>query len=69
MALILSMASLITKFFGKIDTWRAQLLIAALQVPVILLVTANNLSSGIILLGIVFIMIFVASRRESPFFL
>ncbi|HIZ43384.1 MAG TPA: putative lipid II flippase FtsW [Firmicutes bacterium] len=66
-ALILSMASLITKFFGKIDTWRAQLLIAALQVPVILLVTANNLSSGIILLGIVFIMIFVASRRKVRF--
>ncbi|MEI3175286.1 MAG: FtsW/RodA/SpoVE family cell cycle protein [Lachnospiraceae bacterium] len=35
----------------------------------ILLVTMNNLSSGIILTGIVFVMLFVASRKKLRFFL
>ena len=67
-ALILSMASLVNKFSRQIDTWRAQILIVALQVPIIFLVTDNNLSSGIILLGIVFVVLFVASRKKLRFF-
>lgn len=68
-ALILSMASLITRFSKKIDLWRLQILLVVVQAPLIVLVTDNNLSSGIILLGIVFLMIFVASRKKLRFFL
>ena len=67
-ALILSMASLVNKFSKQIDTWRAQILIVVLQAPIILLVTDNNLSSGIILVGIVFVVLFVASRKKMRFF-
>ena len=68
-AVILSMASLVNKFTRKIDTWKAQLLILILQAPLILLVADNNLSSGIILLGIVFVVLFVASRKKLRFFM
>ena len=68
-AVILSMASLVNKFSRKIDTWKAQLLILILQAPLILLVADNNLSSGIILLGIVFVVLFVASRKKLRFFM
>ena len=67
-ALILSMASLINKFSRKIDTWRLQILLVVIEAPLILLVTQNNLSSGIILLGIVFLTLFVASRKKLRFF-
>ncbi|MCI9487989.1 MAG: cell division protein FtsW [Lachnospiraceae bacterium] len=68
-ALILSMASLVNRFSKKIDLWRLQLLLVVIQAPLIFLVTDNNLSSGIILLGIVFLMIFVASRKKLRFFM
>ena len=68
-AVILSMASLVNKFSRKIDTWKAQLLILILQAPLILLVADNNLSSGIILLGIVFVVLFVGSRKKLRFFM
>ena len=68
-AVILSMASLVTRFSKKIDLWRLQLLLVVLQAPLIFLVTDNNLSSGIILLGIVFLMLFVASRKKLRFFM
>ncbi len=67
-ALILSMASLINRLSRKIDTWKAQILLVVIEAPLIFLVTDNNLSSGIILLGIVFIMLFVASRKKLRFF-
>ena len=67
-ALILSMAALINRFSKKIDLWKAQILLVAIEAPLILLVTDNNLSSGIILLGIVFVMLFVASRKKLRFF-
>lgn len=41
----------------------------ALSAPLALLVTANNLSSGIIICGIVFVMLFVACKIKWPFFL
>ena len=68
-ALILSTSSLINRFSKKIDLWRTMILIVAVQAPSILLVTMNNLSSGIILTGIVFVMLFVASRKKLRFFL
>ena len=68
-ALILSTSSLINRFSKKIDLWRTMILIVAVQAPSILLVTMNNLSSGIILTGIGFVMLFVASRKKLRFFL
>lgn len=68
-ALILSTSSLINRFSKKIDLWRTMILIVVVQAPSILLVTMNNLSSGIILTGIVFVMLFVASRKKLRFFL
>ena len=68
-ALILSTSSLINRFSKKIDLWRTMILIVAVQAPSILLATMNNLSSGIILTGIVFVMLFVASRKKLRFFL
>ena len=68
-ALILSTAALINRFSRKIDLWRTMILIVLVQAPSILLVTMNNLSSGIILAGIVFVMLFVASRKKLRFFL
>ncbi|QNM05579.1 cell division protein FtsW [Qiania dongpingensis] len=66
-ALILSLASLVNKFSKKIDMWKVQLLIFAIQAPLIYLVLDNNLSSGIILFGIVFLVLFVASRKKARF--
>ncbi len=68
-ALILSMASLVNRFSKKIDLWRLQILLVVIEAPLIFLVMANNLSSGIILLGIVFLMLFVASRKKLRFFM
>lgn len=68
-ALILSTSALINRFSRKIDLWRTMILIVLVQAPSILLVTMNNLSSGIILAGIVFVMLFVASRKKLRFFL
>ncbi|MCI8505064.1 MAG: cell division protein FtsW [Lachnospiraceae bacterium] len=68
-ALILSMASLVNRFSKKIDLWRLQILLVVVEAPLIFLVTDNNLSSGIILLGIVFLMLFVASRKKLRFFM
>lgn len=43
------------------------ILLAALSMPLIILVADNNLSTGIILLGILFVMLFVAGRKKLRF--
>ena len=53
----------------RINQLRAVGFIVALSAPLALLVTANNLSSGIIICGIVFVMLFVACKIKWPFFL
>ena len=50
------------KKFGK-----ALLLLAAIVVPIDALVIINNLSTGLIILGIAFVMVFVASEKRMPF--
>ena len=67
-SLILIMAVLIAKLGVKINQRRAVLVLIALALPLALLVTANNLSSGIIICGIVFVMLFVACKIKWPFF-
>lgn len=62
--LILVLAVVITKLGKKINSLRVCSMIAALIGPLIGLVTMNNLSTGIILIGIVFVMMFVACKRK-----
>lgn len=64
---ILVLAVIITKLGKKINEWRTWGMIAALIGPLALLVTANNLSSGIIICGIAFVMMFIACKKKWPF--
>ena len=66
---ILVLAVIITKLGKKINEWRVWGMLAAFIGPLALLVTANNLSSGIIIVGIAFVMMFVACKRKWPFVL
>ena len=68
-SLILLLAVLIANLGVRINQLRAVGFIVALSAPLALLVTANNLSSGIIICGIVFVMLFVACKIKWPFFL
>ncbi len=68
-ALILLIAVMIANLGVKINKRRSVEAIAILSAPLVLLVTANNLSSGIIICGIVFVMLFVACKIKWPFFL
>lgn len=67
-ALILMMAVLIAELGAKVNQKRALQTLIGLSVPLALLVTMNNLSSGIIICGIVFVMLFVACKKKWPFF-
>ena len=64
-AIILTMAALIGKIGRKIDTWRGLALAIVLAVPLFGLVAMNNLSSGIIIAGICFVMCFVGSKNKG----
>ena len=66
---ILVLAVIITKLGKKINEWRVWGMLAALIGPLALLVTVNNLSPGIIIVGIAFVMMFVACKRKWPFVL
>jgi len=65
--LIVLLASLIAQLGPKINRPRAIALVVGLSAPLALLVAMNNLSSGIIITGIVFVMLFVATRKWLPF--
>lgn len=58
---------MITKLGKKINEWHSWGMVAVLILPLALLVTANNLSSGIIICGIVFVMMFIACKKIWPF--
>ena len=64
---ILVLAVVITKLGKEINELRSWLMIAALILPLALLVTINNLSSGIIICGIAFVMMFIACKKKWPF--
>lgn len=66
---ILVMAIMIAKMGKKINEWRSWGLITLYVLPVALLVTMNNLSSGIIICGIPVVMMFIANKRKWPFIL
>lgn len=67
--LIVLLATVVTQMGKKINSPRAVGLVVLITVPIAGLVAANNLSSGIIIMGIGFFMLFVACRKSWPFFL
>ena len=69
LAMILCLAVWITKLGRKVDRWGVMIALALVSLPLIFLVADNILSTGIILMGILFVMLFVASRKKLRFFL
>ena len=67
-SLILLMAVLISSLGPKVNRFKVARLLVFLALPLAVLVTMNNLSSGIIICGIVFVMLFVACKIKWPFF-
>ena len=67
-ALIVLLAAMITTMGMKINKWKNMGYIVALTLPIAGLVAMNNLSSGIIVCGIAFVMLFVACKVKWPFF-
>ena len=67
-ALILMLAAVITSVGHRINRPKTALSVAALALPLAGLIAMNNLSSGIIVCGIVFVMLFVACKVKWPFF-
>ncbi len=67
--LIVLLSVVITQMGRKINSLRAVGMVAVLTLPIAGLVAANNLSSGIIIVGIAFFMLFVACEKKWPFFL
>ena len=68
-AIILTMAALISKIGRKIDTPRGLILAMVLALPLFGLVAMNNLSSGIIIAGICFLVCFVGSKNKGIYIL
>ena len=64
-AVILSLAVMINRIGRGIDTWRGIALALVLSIPPFLLVAMNNLSSGIIIAGIAFLMCFIGSKKKG----
>ena len=69
LSMILSLAVWVTRLGKRVDRWPVMIGLAVVCLPLIGLVADNNLSTGIILLGILFVMLFVSSRRKLRFFL
>ncbi|MFR5601923.1 MAG: FtsW/RodA/SpoVE family cell cycle protein [Lachnospiraceae bacterium] len=67
-ALILVLAVYITKIGNQINTRKGVLHIFLLTLPLAVLVGANNLSSGIIIMGIAVVMLFVSHKNKGWFF-
>lgn len=65
--LIVFLAHVASQSVNRLKNWRGVVKCFALALPMIILVTVSNLSTGIILLGISFIIIFVASNQYKIF--
>lgn len=66
-ALILFFATVIYKLPKELGTWQNLLKVGALSIPIIFPVFVNNLSTAIIMAGIVVCMLFVASPKTKYF--
>ena len=67
--IIVSVAALLVKLGRDVDRPAGIARIAMVVLPLAAIVAANNLSSGIIIAGIGFVMLFVASRKKFWYFL
>ncbi len=67
--LILFLASMCSAAGVLMMKWKGVILLFLWVMPVAAMVMVTNLSTGIIIMGIAFIMIFTASRQYGPFFL
>ena len=67
--IIVSVAALVVKLGRDVDRPAGIARIAMVVLPLAAIVAANNLSSGIIIAGIGFVMLFVASRKKLWYFL
>lgn len=66
-ALILYLAVVIVKLGKRVDQNEGLMAIAIRTFPIGAIVAVNNLSSGLIIMGIGFVMAFVASKKKAPF--
>ena len=66
-ALIIFLAVLITRMGASVNTWKNMVRVMGFALPIAGIVAANNLSSGIIICGIAFVMMFIACKRKWPF--
>ena len=67
--IIVSVAALLVKLGRDVDRPAGIARIAMVVLPLAAIVAANNLSSGMIIAGIGFVMLFVASRKKLWYFL
>ena len=66
--IILVLAVMLTKQGKKINSLKTALMTVAVFLPLTFMVTTNNLSSGIIICGIIFTMMFIVCDNKWPFF-
>ena len=66
-AVIVALAALITRIGRDVDRIAGVARAVLIAGPLAAIVAANNLSSGIIIVGIGFVMMFVASRKKLPY--
>ena len=66
--IIVSVAVLLVKLGRDVDRPAGIARIAMVVLPLAAIVAANNLSSGIIIAGIAFVMLFVACKKQWPFY-
>ena len=67
-ALIMMLALAITKMGKQINYTKGLLRVALITAPIALMVMENNLSSGIIVFGIGFVMTFISTKIRWPFY-
>lgn len=66
-ALIVLLAAMITQMGKSINNWKAMAAVIVAALPIAGIVAANNLSSGIIIVGIAFVMLFGACKKNGRF--
>jgi cell division protein FtsW len=68
-SLILLTASVIENLGTRINNWKMAMRLIVFCLPLTLAVTMNNLSSGIIIAGIIFVMLYVVVKKSRWFYL
>ena len=66
---IVALASMIVRYGKDIDRFAGKFRVMLLVLPLAMIVVLNNLSTGIIIVGIGFVMMFVASKEKWPYVL